>query len=270
VHFLDNLHAKFYIGNDVALLGSCNLSANGMGDDGLREAAVMVDGKCLIQLNQQFERYKQDAQRSYKTLEAKMNRLQKLQGETNRAFSSGLLARPEETRSITEYDSQLDHIHIIGLTDPDGEPDATKIAEQEPELVEVSLDVDRYFDDWLQLEKRDTVERGDWFLCWWCTNNRHPDGRRKAYWFYADCVVDQGMASEQWPKFVGQVRGPHPTAPFDLDDATQTAIREVLNVPEFMALIPGNDWRLEVAKADRVTPQFLDAVKERVRNNLAA
>jgi hypothetical protein len=43
VHFLENLHAKIYIGAHSAVIGSCNLSDNGLSDAGLIEAAVYLD-----------------------------------------------------------------------------------------------------------------------------------------------------------------------------------------------------------------------------------
>jgi len=45
VHFLDNLHAKIYLGQGAALLGSANLSQNAFGDGNLFEAMVLVRGE---------------------------------------------------------------------------------------------------------------------------------------------------------------------------------------------------------------------------------
>ena len=49
IHFLDELHAKIYLGNQQALVGSCNLSHGGFRDN--EETAVLVtDRKQILAL----------------------------------------------------------------------------------------------------------------------------------------------------------------------------------------------------------------------------
>jgi hypothetical protein len=43
VFLLDRLHAKIYLGEDCALIGSFNLSRNGLGEGGLLELGNVVD-----------------------------------------------------------------------------------------------------------------------------------------------------------------------------------------------------------------------------------
>ncbi|MGH8191780.1 MAG: phospholipase D family protein [Rhodanobacteraceae bacterium] len=267
VYFLEELHAKFYIGDREALLGSCNLSANGIGENRLLEAAVTVDGDGVPLLRKTFDRYKLEAQRRYPTLKTKMDRLHKLQAETNRAYSGQFLAPVKNASPITGYRSKLDRIHVIAITDPDGEPIEQNIAKREPKLSE--CDFDEYFKDWVQFQAGDDVRPGDWLLCWGCTSKRLPDKRCKPCWVYAHYVVADGMTSKRWPKFVGEVGDKfrrRPPVPFDLDSSTQAAIVQVLRSGKFPDLFPARDWRLNVAEADTATPKFLDAVKNQVAN----
>lgn len=269
VYFLDNLHAKFYIGDGAALLGSCNLSANGIGENGLLEAAVEIRSDDVLRLlSEQFDRYKLDAKQLYPTLDLKMDRLRELLAMNNRRESYEPVERVEvEPPSIASYQSKLDRIHIMGLTGPDGDPVKESIAKQTPELIGTTFD--NAFTEWVQVEAPDDVRPGDWLLCWWCTGKRLPDKRVPAWWVYAHCVVNDGMKSKTWSKFVGEVSGDYrrrPPEPFKLDDAAQAAIRQVLQPDKFPELFPDRNWRRDMAAADKVTPVFLDTVKNLVAN----
>ena len=72
VHFLTKLHAKFYLGNEAAILGSFNLSGNGFEVYGLEEIGVkIIEEKPRKTLDDEFERLKTEAKNEFETEKAK-------------------------------------------------------------------------------------------------------------------------------------------------------------------------------------------------------
>lgn len=270
VHFLDELHAKFYIGNDAALLGSCNLSKYGIGENGLLEAAVTVHGEGVARLNEKFDAYRQQAQSRYRTRKAKLRKLRTLQAQTDHAQRAGVLKASNRATPITEYLIGSHTIHVLGLTKAIDTPDRTKVGKRDPGLIASGVDIDKYFSFWIQFERRDEVRENDWILWWWCTEERRPYKNFKARWTYADCVAPRGMrgpTSKVWPKFAGEVAGRQREVPFRLDSTTQAAISEVLRTDRFSKFLPSPDCRVNLPRADKAVRAFLDAVKKIVASS---
>ena len=80
VLFLDNLHAKIYIGKDSAIIGSSNLSRNGLGvSEGLEECAVNItEDKEIGKITAYYGKLRELAHKAYPTYEKKLQRLSKL------------------------------------------------------------------------------------------------------------------------------------------------------------------------------------------------
>lgn len=267
VYFLDRLHAKIYLGNDAALLGSCNLSSNGIADNGLREAAIVLTQKgARHELAVQIERYKSKARSLYPTREAKLDRLQILNRQSNDAQSRGFTDSPKvESPLVEHYDSALDRIHICWY-----QPTSLELNEDRlHKIVGDAGTADSYFSDYMQFRKNDKVHAGDWLLCWQCKNDGMPRKNGFISWMYAHHVVKDGVKDDDEPKLVGQAAPKFlnvPSPPFALDAVTQESIRELLRSRRFQALLSTDEdvWLLE--PADKVTPNFIDALKEAVRS----
>ncbi|CAJ8041604.1 Uncharacterised protein [Burkholderia pseudomallei] len=79
VYFLDNLHAKIYLGVTGAAVGSFNLTANGLSAEGLEEAGYVVrDRMAIEQLRVLLAQYRSQAQAAYPTTALKLERMAEL------------------------------------------------------------------------------------------------------------------------------------------------------------------------------------------------
>lgn len=261
VHFLDQLHSKIYLGDEAALLGSCNLSDNGLADVGLIEVAVLLDEpNALQQIEFAFEKYKEQAKQLYPSVEAKKERLRVLMKQWNIALWHGLTKPEDRGPEVAHYKSGLDRIHITGYVSGDYEFDSEAVTAAIPESKGIS--VDEFFCDAIQFLEEDSVEPGDWILRWHCRNDGHPRKGGDVSWMHVHYVVSHGFVDDTYTKLVGQAehlkRG---APPFQLDKATKQLIRVMLSSGDFPELLSLNEDVWHLGPADAVTPRFLELLR---------
>ena len=271
VHFLDNLHSKLYLGKQSALLGSPNLSDNGFANlDRFEIGVVLNEPSILQQLDDIFEHYKNLAKNLYTTTESKQEKLKLLTMQWRTAnWNNVNTACNEKTPSIGDYrPSQLDRIHIVWYIPSDLDFNREAIAAVVPaiEFKSNGNDPKAYFSDWCTFLDEDSVNEGDWILCWRSTNYGLPDGRANLHWMQIHYVIPNGVNNTPWTKLACQSRIlKNDLEPFFLDSQTTNLIREALTLDRFHNLRWSSDdeynnWRL--APADKVVPKFLSYIQE--------
>lgn len=268
VYFLDDLHSKIYLGTNAALLGSCNLSNNGISDQGRLEAAVvLVSKKSRKQLAEQIEHYKEVAKKLYPTRQKKLMRLRKLKDEWNKLHWAGLGGVDgKKTPSLADYNSELDRIHVSWCGSEGSEYNLDKIRNAIPSADSVAPD--GYFADTLQIHEDDDVLVGDWILCWSCKNDGQPKKRGDISWMQVHHVISHGFDDAQYSKLAGQAKSEfrEPAAPpFVLDPPIKSAIREVLDSGKFPELLSSDESTWYLGPADAVMPAFIDALRKASR-----
>jgi hypothetical protein len=268
VHFLDNLHAKFYLGKSSALLGSCNLTANGMADQRLLETAVVLtDESARLQLEAEFTRYKKLAQTLYPTEASKLARLKKLNEQADKAKWYGLgNSGGEDIPSIADYQSTLDRIHICWYESTNAEYHQKNIRKGIPKAQ--NLAPDDYFASSFAFHSKDQVRAGDWILGWRCNSGGLPTARGDISWMYVHEVIPGGFKNSDYLKLAGEAKPKfmhRPPQPFLLDEQTKSLFRQTIVLDKFSKLLSRDDsvWRL--APADKVTPEFIETLKRASR-----
>ena len=267
VHFLDELHAKIYLGAQGALVGSCNLSRNGIGDGGREEAAIhATDAKTLRDLKTTWQRYKNMAQKQYRTRRAKEKAIEKLTRQWQLAIERGLAVDTSPAPSLMDYDlgSEVPGFHMVWYYE--GEPSYNMEAIRAA-IPHIAHEFDTYCEDSLSFLENDMVKEGDWLLTWNAYRNGLPQtGRNDIAWMYVHHVVSDGAREDEETKLAieaAPLKKPNP--PFRLDAATKRAIWHVLKNRSFPALHPHRDDRWELAPADNQVGGFLGAVKGELR-----
>lgn len=265
VHFLDRLHSKFYLGDSAALLGSNNLSDNGLADAGLIEAAVWLEETDALQkLEATLANYKELAKRLYPNAQAKKERLRVLLMEWNTAFSYGHVSSSFNVPKVAGYKSGLDRIHIAWYGSNDVEFDAEKINAAIPQA---NGSPDDYFSDFLQFHEEDNVLPGDWILCWHCRNDGYPRKSGGISWMYAHHVIPRGFVDDNYTKLVGEAKHLKcPPVPFELDSSTKHLIRDMLGSGDFPELLSLDETPWHLSPADAVTPRFLALLSDLAKN----
>lgn len=273
VYFLDELHAKIYLGETQALVGSCNLSHGGF--QAKEEAAVLItDSAQILSLQATMARYIALARRQYPTKDSKNARLKKLREEHKRASKIRHPKRkPIKTPKIADYDIRnvregRDRIHVAWGQPYEVTYNKKAIYESTPDARD--QDLDDYFGDLLIFHEDDNIYPGDWILYWCCNNDGLPRKNGEISWIFVDAVIPRGVKDDNYTKIAVQLndRKP-PSSPFDLDDHTKQAIRSCLVAREFAPLRSEDDTTWYLKQADAVVPEFLLCVQLMVRARAA-
>lgn len=255
VHFLDHLHSKVYLGLELAAVGSFNLSANGMSEEGLEEVGFLVqDHQLLLELRTLHNRYKQAATNSYPTVAAKKARLAKLREVWDRGIATKVIRNDTRLNDLANYQpTAADEIYIScawgNLT-------------YNEDIVSIST-----IEDSLSFLADDDVQPDRWILYWYANNNGYPHRTRAPKWMHVDEIVPEGAIDTQYTKLANKRTDritPHP--PFELTDEVCRALRTVLNsdlFPEFL----GNRDRWSLNDTIARLPEFLDALRAEVNES---
>jgi hypothetical protein len=268
VYFLDNLHSKIYLGTESALIGSSNLSDNGFADSQHLEAGVVLsDSTSLEKLRSVFDAYKTSATSLYPTTERKKEKLRELVILWQSSIWHGLNPERGSGKSpvIAEYRSELDRIHIAWYRPVEVDYNEEKIGAVVPDAN--GLDPDDYFSETLFFLEEDSVEQGDWILCWYPRDDGYPRSNGNVRWIHVHHVVPNGVNHDTYSKLIGQAKNLFcPPPPFTLDSHTKSLIRDALTSDEFPQLlaldIALDDEASQLAPADAVVPRFLEYLRK--------
>jgi len=221
VHFLDQLHAKVYLGRQAAIVGSANLSTNALGEGqtDLYEAVTVVETKSgLEQARRAFEMYRDIAKTAYPNTDRKEERLKALVEETRRARKAGLMqARPQ--RTIADY-RVGEHRIFVEWYESTGEGGK----EGDRTLVDMRFG-------------REAVRRGDWAIIWRCRANGMPREGGAIEWLHIDDVRRRCMEDDDYIDQVAEtVRPARGTLPFEIDEQFKALFREIIALEDFEGL----------------------------------
>lgn len=260
VHFLDNLHAKLYLGKRMALLGSANLTDNGFADNRQKELCGITSDKSIIeQFRKIYGDWKEQAKTQYPTTGHKVRKLRKLMSLWSRAISAGVLYDLYKSVRPKQYRSQLDRIHVAWYFD-DVKYNEKVISTKFPG----ADDVDSIFDDAMSFVVSDNVREGDWIL-WWQAKEGGvaPVDGGEIGWMYVHHVIPNGAMDKVYTQLVASsatLKSPPP--PFLIGNDAKKKIYSMLLSGDFGELLgrKGEVWKLSVADGD--VKRFLKKLTE--------
>ena len=182
VFFLDNLHAKLYIGSESAVFGSSNLSMNGLGGDGLIELCAKVSEKdALDKLNEFFGNLYESVKRQ--TKEEKIIQLKKLKLDTNKAITHNIVKRDDIIIKFENYSPLTnDEFYVLwyrGVT-TDFSPEVQELYDRECINYSINLHQD---------DKPDCYK---WALVWKINIDNSPHATAFPYWQYIHEIYPDG------------------------------------------------------------------------------
>lgn len=224
VHFLDELHAKFYIGKESAVIGSANLTRNGLGAEGLFELCVEVHAEeSLRKVNRTFGDLKKRAQEQYPTKESKKIRLNELEKCWGAAIANRIVkGESRKERQFLDFEPLgNDHFYVLCY-----QPTDCEYSEDVKTIQSLMVD-DIHF------AISDEPMKNKWALVWRITDTSKPDGRARPHWLYIHEIFENGVIDEgyEYPKCAIQRKDLEvPPPPFDLTGdvvaAFKVAVRE--------------------------------------------
>jgi hypothetical protein len=240
VHLLDNLHAKIYISGSEVIVGSCNLSKNGLGDEGLIEVATSTTHKQVVEgLNKLFDCYIRKADETYPTAESKIERLKTLQIQNDKTVSHGF-GEPRESSPRVEAYNGVHTINFLWYGEV-GLRLNTRIMDNAISLRDPANSLGNpmgYFEDAQSLAEDDNIKENTWILSWKCNADGAARRNGPINWMFITHIIEKGIRGNKgYTKFAGQAKNAVvPAHPFDLDRTTKSRIMELLNHEEFAAL----------------------------------
>lgn len=222
VYFLDELHAKAYIGKVAAVIGSANLTRNGLSGEGLVELCVEVNGEESIKrVNKVFDELKRRANKQYPTIETKKVRLKELEKNWGAAVANRVIRNDDSQESLF-VDFELlgeDHFYVVGYQ-------LVKCEYSENvKIVELLIKDDLHFGS------SDEVEKNKWVFVWRMTDSSEPHKTAKPYWFYIHEVFKNGVVYDgcEYSKLAIQRKDLNvPSPPFEITGEVAVAFKKVV------------------------------------------
>jgi len=282
VHFFTELHAKIYLGENAALVGSANLTSNGFGDGGLQEMAILIEDPINIaQLREHVEQFKSKAKEKYLSRDQKMEILQELERKWNIHYCRGLVPDSEchGSPTLSKYLGGMP-IHLSWyVVDPKIGFDNKKISKALSDKYETVVNaetVENLITENLCCLKDDPIQAGDWVLCWHSNGGGEPRKNGRICWMYVHLVVPDGADSGQYTNLAVQMKNQRiPPEPFTLDEKTKGCIREALTevsnastddiLIKFAALLAHDSSTWKLSESDKVVGEFIEYIREKAK-----
>jgi hypothetical protein len=241
IFFLDELHAKIYLGVNAAVVGSFNLTRNGFDVRGLLEYGVKIDETSQVSLlRRQFMEIVELAKSKYPSTDSKKVRLAELYKLYNRAAAGNVFSCPKLQTSLEEYEPLTNNdFYIMWWRGDAVELDQAKIKRNLPELV--NRELDDISEEYTNVLDSDPIEEDKWILLWGTRMDGLPLAREKLKWLYIHQVIRDVCDDAEYKTLILQRkdRPDLPPEPFSLDSlTTQAALKACLTLPEFKKYRP--------------------------------
>ncbi len=235
IHFLENLHAKFYIGDTFAILGSANLSKNGIDINGLDEASVKIGEKSLIQdLEKYFEELKEKSHQYSEDQKKEIISKLKEKWETGKQKNIITSYNANKVPSFYDYEPlSKDDFYIVWYYDLYNDRDYKYSDEINDRINDI--------ENATHFSKNDKIKTGKWILFWKANKKNH---KINPEWLYIDKIYKKAVTCKSEKEYkdsdkytyttVGVMwKQKHLSPPFDLDKQTIEAFRKTVQDKEF-------------------------------------
>lgn len=226
--FHDTLHAKVYLGESDALVGSANLSRNGIGGDTVEACCRVTDPKELSRIATFLDGVEAEAAKRFPPGGDDWNLcLQRLGEEPEDlcslvGFDVGM--RNAQAPSFLEYCSRGGQPFVVEWWEEDEEltRDAEKRFESRSHSISNSLAL-----------KESLPEEMKWILCWRCKKDGTPRAKIELEFMHVDRQERKPIYKRQTDIYPWSVVELRPLArgarqPFRIDDAFTAAFRAVV------------------------------------------
>jgi len=261
VAFLDELHAKAYIGKSSAVIGSANLTRNGLGAEGLVELCVEINAaESLQRINKAFEDLKKRAQDQYPTTVLKKSRLKELEQNWGAAIANRIFRNNKNNNIPAFVDFEWlggDHFYVLWY---------------QPVNCEYSDDVkaiESFMVDDIHFASTDNVERNKWALVWRITDSNKPHKKSEPRWRYIHEVFENGVIDDgyEYPKCAIQRKDLEvPSPPFEITKEVVVAFKKAVQEKDIAKYLVQEGDVFNLAYSLKGIPSLISKMKEYMAN----
>lgn len=263
-YFLDELHAKAYIGNKAAVIGSANLTRNGLSGEGLVELCVLVDEVNTIdKIHKTFADLKDLARSQYPTKKSKQLRLKELERIWGAAVAHRILQRENRNiSSLSEFEPLgEDHFYVLWY-----QPIKCEYSDDIKAIQSLVIDE-------IHFASGDEVKRNKWALVWRITNSYAPHKSATPYWLYIHEVFENGVINEgyEYPQCAVQRRDMEvPYPPFEITPDVAAAFKKAINDKDIAEYLIQNDKDIfSLTQSFKGMPLLIERMQKYLTNNPA-
>jgi hypothetical protein len=251
VYFLEALHAKLYLGEAAALVGSANLTYNGLGG-GLLEAGVLItDDATLQEAHRYLDTLRDQAvsdsatqQRMLAALKARWDRAHWHEALPNEA---GKGAAPA---TLADWEPHQGRVHVTWYCEGEWAYNEAVMDKVLPEAERNAANDDAT--NAMTFLEGDDIQVGDWLLCWKSRTDGRPWKGKTVSWMQVQRLVSEGATAETQGDYT-QVALEFPDyasapEPFALTTEIQALVRDRLasgDYPELLGI--ADDWSMRAA-----------------------
>ena len=226
VYFLDELHAKIYLGQRVAIVGSANLTRNGLSGKLLTELCVSLQNPVeLAEISRIISDWRKRAEMQYPKENDKKEKLHQLTALWRSAIAHGIAPFPKKgTISFADFELlSTEDFYVVWW-----QPFEAKYS---PDLEKIEGRID----DEVHFAVRDRVKKNTWVLMWRITEKSKPHKGTRPYWLYIHDVFSNGIINTDYdyPQCAIQQNNLKlPPQPFKLTEKVISAFKNVVAEPE--------------------------------------
>ena len=265
VYFLSRLHAKMYIGKDATIVGSSNLSRNGLiGDEsGLYEICVKIESR--NELDEIFNEILNEARKEFPTEKSKQKALDDLYRTFNKRKLAKLEYDSNDCSDFKDYEwSKDEHFYLTYYGSGEGKYTVN---------TKKSIDGDND-EDSISFVEDDEIVENKWVLCWQCQNNGNKVNKRtKPSWLYIDKIIPKGFddgkyedgTKSPYTKLAVQLKNfssNRPLPPFEITKDFIESFRNVIEQEKYELLFNNNHYVASSEEILDIMPEFLADIKK--------
>lgn len=272
IFFLSRLHAKIYIGDQESIIGSSNLSRNGLiGDEtGLYETCVKIDSnKQSLEI---FNDILSKAKKEYPNEKSKRDALDSLFCIYNRRKSIGLESTKDESLDFLNYEWENGERFYINWYS--GGSDECKNTEKTERICGDDIEKVNGEEQSSVFTEDDAIKKNKWILNWKSQNYKDKiDRRAKIFWVYIDDIINRGWndgKGSPYTKLAVQLKSlskHRPNPPFKITKEFTEAFRKVIDKEKYAILFNDNPYTASSTDIAQIMPSFLKDVKKKLNDN---
>lgn len=263
VFFLNELHAKIFLGHESAVVGSANLTQNGLSGQALIELCVEINSETGLQkIASIINDLKKRAKDQYQTTESKKMQIVELERTWNAAIANRVFPKmQQEQNHFKEFEFlKENHFYVIWYKPCDCE------YSEDVKAIERVMVNDIHF------AQIDEVDIDKWVLIWRITNSSKPHKTEHPRWMYIHDLYGKGIVDEgyEYPMVAVQRNDrvvPSPP-PFEITKEVESAFKATVIKEEIAKYLIQDDREIFSLKYSlKGIPILIKQMKKYMSNN---
>ena len=224
IFFLNELHAKLYLGRNSAVTGSANLTNNGLSGEKLVELCVEISDKDVVtEMVEIFDAIKNKAVKQYSDTQQKESKLIELEKVWCSAIANKIIppVKTPDNKFVNFILPSNDYFYVSWCHG--------KASEHSDEVKKIEGKIKNE----ITFYKSEDIKLNKWILAWNMKKNETPSKNIHLHWIYIHDVYERGAEGENYSKLIIQRNDKElPPHPFEITDEVTAVFKEVVVDPD--------------------------------------